>query len=274
MRVLMCCCTALWHKDKQALVCAAVNFSSSLPFSCKKKEKVGGWHLNFLFIFSYLSRSLSRSRSLSLLWLRTGDCPLAMEWWEMGGDALAGLEEEVVEEELLVERSRPPPPPPPPVPVLPLLLCLMPLSSMLWPPPPVTSFHNCWSSAGLRPASETRKTAVRQKLNSANFIQQPEKLAKAAGLKAFPSVTDYHPVLLHCRPQLELILYWSIKTSVLFLFLSAQLDTDFHLLADHSSSSQSQILCVFSLRKNYTTLITVNVPDKQALSTACFQLGN
>lgn len=45
----------------------------------------------------------------------------------MGGDALAGLEEEVVEEELLVERSKPPPPPPFPVP---LLLCLMPLSSM------------------------------------------------------------------------------------------------------------------------------------------------
>lgn len=45
----------------------------------------------------------------------------------MGGDALAGLEEEVVDEELLVERSRPPPPPLVPVP---LLLCLMPLSSM------------------------------------------------------------------------------------------------------------------------------------------------
>ncbi len=45
----------------------------------------------------------------------------------MGGDALAGLEEEVVEEELLVERSKPPPPPPLPAP---LLLCLMPLSSM------------------------------------------------------------------------------------------------------------------------------------------------
>lgn len=44
---------------------------------------------------------------------------------------MAGLEEEVVEEELLVERSKPPPPVPPltPVPV-PLLLCLMPLSSM------------------------------------------------------------------------------------------------------------------------------------------------
>jgi len=70
---------------------------------------------------------------------------------------LAGLEEEVVEEELLVERSKPPPPqPPPPPPPPPLLLCLMPLSSMAWPPPPppppVTSFHNCWSSAGLRPA--------------------------------------------------------------------------------------------------------------------------
>lgn len=45
----------------------------------------------------------------------------------MGGDALAGLEEEVVEEELLVDRSKPPPPPTPvPVP----LLCLMPLSSI------------------------------------------------------------------------------------------------------------------------------------------------
>ena len=50
---------------------------------------------------------------------------MAMEWWEMGGEALAGLQEEVVEEELLVERSNPPPPP------LPLLLCLMPLSSMV-----------------------------------------------------------------------------------------------------------------------------------------------
>lgn len=80
-----------------------------------------------------------------------------MEWWEMGGDALAGLEEEVVEEELLVVRSKPPPPPPPPpLPPLPLLLCLMPLSSMVWLPPPVTSFHNCWSSAGLRPAGEWR----------------------------------------------------------------------------------------------------------------------
>lgn len=51
----------------------------------------------------------------------------------MGGDALAGLEEEVVEEVLLVVRSKPPPPPPPthvPVPVPPLL-CLMPFSSML-----------------------------------------------------------------------------------------------------------------------------------------------
>lgn len=67
---------------------------------------------------------------------------------------MAGLEEEVVEEELLVERSKPPPPPPVPVP---LLLCLMPLSSMLWPPPPVTSFHNCWSSAGLRPAREIKR---------------------------------------------------------------------------------------------------------------------
>lgn len=69
----------------------------------------------------------------------------------MGGDALAGLEEEVVEEELLVERSRPPPLPPPPAL---LLLCLMALSSMPWPFPPVTSFHSCWSSAGLRPAAK------------------------------------------------------------------------------------------------------------------------
>lgn len=110
--------------------------------------------LLLLLLFFYLSRSLSLSLSLSLLWLRTGDCPLAMEWWEMGGDALAGLEEEVVEEELLVERSRPPPPPPPPPPVA-VPLCLMPLSSMLWPLPPVTSFHSCCSSAGLRPAAET-----------------------------------------------------------------------------------------------------------------------
>lgn len=131
---------------------AAVNFSSSLPFSLVLYQN-GGWMTFQLF---YLSRSLSRSLSLSLslLWLRTGDCPLAMEWWEMGGDALAGLEEEVVEEELLVERSKPPPPPPVPVP---LLLCLMPLSSMPWPPPPVTSFHNCWSSAGLRPAREIKR---------------------------------------------------------------------------------------------------------------------
>lgn len=125
---------------------AAVNFSSCVPFFHQKGGRV-------TFQLLYLSRSLSRSLSLSLLWLRTGDCPLAMEWWEMGGDALAGLEEEVVEEELLVERSKPPPPPP--LPVL-LLLCLMPLSSMPWPPPPVTSFHNCWSSAGLRPARETK----------------------------------------------------------------------------------------------------------------------
>lgn len=74
----------------------------------------------------------------------------------MGGDALAGLEEEVVEEELLVERSRPPPVPLPPLPVL-LLLCLMLLSSMPCPFPPVTSFHSCWSSAGLRPATKHRR---------------------------------------------------------------------------------------------------------------------
>lgn len=50
----------------------------------------------------------------------------------MGGDALAGLEEEVVEEVLLVVRSKPPPPPPTHVPVpVPPLLCLMPFSSML-----------------------------------------------------------------------------------------------------------------------------------------------
>lgn len=83
---------------------------------------------------------------------------MAMEWCEMGGDALAGLEE-VVEEELLVDRSRPPPLPPPPV--LPLLLCLMPLSSMLCPFPPVTSFHSCWSSAGLRPAAKHRQVKER-----------------------------------------------------------------------------------------------------------------
>lgn len=45
----------------------------------------------------------------------------------MGGDALAGLEEEVVEEELLVDRSKPPAwVAAAPVP----LLCLMPLSSI------------------------------------------------------------------------------------------------------------------------------------------------
>lgn len=76
----------------------------------------------------------------------------------MGGDALAGLEEEVVEEELLVDRSRPPPLPPP---VLPPLLCLMPLSSMPCPFPPVTSFHSCWSSAGLRPAAKHRQVKER-----------------------------------------------------------------------------------------------------------------
>lgn len=47
----------------------------------------------------------------------------------MGGDALAGLEEEVVEEVLVVVRSKPPPPTHVPVPV-PLPLCLMPFSSM------------------------------------------------------------------------------------------------------------------------------------------------
>lgn len=82
----------------------------------------------------------------------------------MGGDALAGLEEEVVEEELLVERSRPPPPPPPPPVVVPL--CLMPLSSMLWPLPPVTSFHSCCSSAGLRPAAETERVGEGRQANS------------------------------------------------------------------------------------------------------------
>lgn len=48
----MCFCTALWHKDKQARVCAAVNFSSSLPFSCKKtknKKREGGWMTPQLF---------------------------------------------------------------------------------------------------------------------------------------------------------------------------------------------------------------------------------
>lgn len=93
--------------------------------------------------FPYLSLSRSLSRSLSLLELSAGDWPLAMEWWEMGGDALEGVEE-VVEEELVVVRSRPPP------------LCLMSLSSMLWPPP-VTSFHNCWRSAGLSPAGRGEK---------------------------------------------------------------------------------------------------------------------
>lgn len=81
--------------------------------------------------FLYLSRSLSRSR----LWLRMGDCPLVMAWCEMGGDALAGLEEEVVEVELLVERSKPLLTMPVPVLALPMppppLLCLMPLSSMV-----------------------------------------------------------------------------------------------------------------------------------------------
>lgn len=151
----MCSCTESWHKDKQACVTsskhATKDFSSTLCVISKKWV----YDIPIIPLFFYLSRSLSRSLSLSLLWLRTGDCPLAMEWWEIGGDALAGLEEEVVEEELLVERSRPPPPPPPPPPVpLPPLLCLMPLSSMPWPLPPVTSFHNCWSSAGLRPAGE------------------------------------------------------------------------------------------------------------------------
>lgn len=85
----------------------------------------------------------------------------------MGGDALAGLEEEVVEEELLVERSNPPPPPLPPVPV-PLLLCLWPLSSIVWPPPPpppVTSFHSCCNSAGLRPAGKKNQGESRKLLN-------------------------------------------------------------------------------------------------------------
>lgn len=48
----------------------------------------------------------------------------------MGGDALAGLEEEVVEEVLFVDRSKPPLPltlVPLPVPVP---LCLIPFSSM------------------------------------------------------------------------------------------------------------------------------------------------
>lgn len=252
----MWCVPALSRRTKtNKLVWRVANTPPStfhLPFVLYQK---GGWMTSqlLLLFFFYLSRSLSRSLSLSLLWLRTGDCPLAMEWWEIGGDALAGLEEEVVEEELLVERSRPPPPPPPPLPV-PLLLCLMPLSSMPWPLPPVTSFHNCWSSAGLRPARETervgeRKTKARwgewrlgryncspkrkpqclvwDKSWSLNSIQQQEKLHEAAWLKAFPSVCDYLPVLLHCRPELELILHWSIKTPV--LFFSAQLDTDCNL---------------------------------------------
>lgn len=93
---------------------------------------------------------------LSLSRFRAGDCPLVRAWWEMGGDALAGLEEEVVEEVLVVVRSKPPPPTHVPVPV-PLPLCLMPFSSMLWPPPPVTSFHNCWSSAGLKPPAAKKE---------------------------------------------------------------------------------------------------------------------
>lgn len=74
---------------------------------------------------------------------------------------MVGLEEEVVEEELLVERSRPPPPLP-----LPLLLCLMPLSSMPCPFPPVTSFQSCWSSAGLRPATEQTSEETMRRLKT------------------------------------------------------------------------------------------------------------
>lgn len=139
--------------------------------------------------FLYLSRSLSRSR----LWLRTGDCPLVMEWWEIGGDALAGLEEEVVEVELLVERSKPLLTTLVPVLVLPmppLLPCLMPLSSMVCPPPPpppVTSFHSCWSSAGLRPPvgiqeeEGVRGTCeITLVLTLGNVMKQPDKFYDAA----------------------------------------------------------------------------------------------
>lgn len=112
----------------------------------------------------------------------------------MGGDALAGLEEEVVEEELLVERSKPPPPPPPPTPPLPLplLLCLMPLSSMAWPPPPpppVTSFHNCWSSAGLRPAGgikELRRKKRREKKGTIKLRANPNSLTLILPLVLVP----------------------------------------------------------------------------------------
>lgn len=93
----------------------------------------------------------------------------------MGGDAL-GLEEEVVEE-LLVERSRPPPVPLPPLPVL-LLLCLMPLSSMPCPFPPVTSFHSCWSSAGLRPATKHRRVQRREQRHETKADIAPDKIQK------------------------------------------------------------------------------------------------
>lgn len=175
----------------------------------------GGWmatRLLLLLLFFYLSRSLSLSLSLSLLWLRTGDCPLAMEWWEMGGDALAGLEEEVVEEELLVERSRPPPPPPPPPVAVPL--CLMPLSSMLWALPPVTSFHSCCSSAGLRPAAdreswgeETCKLlclVLRWRLKSNTKCKNKRGTLRIA-------MCLHHSVLLYWRPNLAVVLYRSIK---------------------------------------------------------------
>lgn len=68
-----------------------------------------------------------------------------MVWWVIGGDALEVVEE-VVEEELLVVRSSPP--------------CLMPLSSILWTP--VTSFHNCWISAGLKPAIKWKEAPLIQ----------------------------------------------------------------------------------------------------------------
>lgn len=34
-----------------------------------------------------------------------------------------------------------------------------------------------------------------------------KKLYKAALLRALPSLSDYHPVPLHCRPEIELTLY-------------------------------------------------------------------
>lgn len=107
----------------------------------------------------------------------------------MGGDALAELEEEVVEEELLVERSKPPPPTQVP---LPLLQCLMPLSSMAWPPwpppppPPVTSFHNCWSSAGLKPPRDKRSLHF-------GFITPLNQLQTTNRVEVSTGTLNFHP---------------------------------------------------------------------------------